>query len=252
MFLLTVIGEAGSNYGLSFNWSKLEVMPVRCDARIQKPDGASVKSVQQLVYLGSLLCSDGRIGSELGRRIGAAQGEFNKLSKIWSHTVISKARKLKIFEACVVSKLMYNLHAAWLNIAERRRLDAFQARCVRRVIGVKHSMISRVSNATVLEQASCRQLSVVLLERQLLLIGDLASRPDSDVMRQSVFSADSVKLRGLTGQRGRGRPRSTWANSVFKEAVATAGAEAALRNLWRSTPEAKSAWQALVHQRCRG
>ncbi|CAE8699718.1 unnamed protein product [Polarella glacialis] len=66
-------------------------------------------------------------------------------------------------------------------------------------------------------------------------------------------TADQYKVERPHRPKGRrGRPRSTWADSMFKEAVATSGAVVALRNLWRSTPEAKSAWQALVHQRCGG
>ena len=112
-------------------------MPVRCQARVLKPDGSLVKQTQHMVYLGSLLCASGGIGSELGRRIGAADAEFNKISKVWAHTMISRATKIKMFEACVVSKLMYNLHASWLGVAEKRRIDAFQARCLRKVLGVK-------------------------------------------------------------------------------------------------------------------
>jgi hypothetical protein len=244
------IGETGSQYGLTFNWRKLEAMPVRCDAHISKPDGTLVKQSQHMVYLGSILCSNGGIGSELGRRIGAAQAEFNKLSKIWSHSVISRARKVQIYEACVLSKLMYTLHAAWLSVAERRRLDAFQARCLRKIFGVKHSMISRVSNAAVLTQAQSRPLSSLLLERQLLLLGDLAIRPDSDILRRSVFLDSRLQLRGPRGPRGRGRPRTIWARAIFQEAITAAGSLEALSDVLIDTPAAKSAWQALVRQHC--
>ncbi|CAE8581222.1 unnamed protein product [Polarella glacialis] len=110
-------------------------------------------------------------------------------------------------------------------------------------------MISRISNADVLARAQCRFLSSVLLERQILLIGDLASRPDSDILRHSVFfSEGSLQLRGPSGPGGRGRPRSTWAGEVFKHAITAAGNFDSLSRLWLGTPAAKSAWQALVRQ----
>ncbi|CAE8717083.1 unnamed protein product [Polarella glacialis] len=127
---MQTIGEAGLQYGLVFNWSKLELMSDRCAGAVAKPDGTHVKETRVMKYLGSLLCNDGRIGSEFGSRIGAAQAEFNKLSRIWSHAAVTRDRKILIFNACVISKPVYSFHAAWLNTAECRRLDAFQAKCL--------------------------------------------------------------------------------------------------------------------------
>jgi len=52
---MTSIGKAGLEYGLSFNWSKLELECVRSDAVIRKPGGSPVVSKDRMVYLGSLL-----------------------------------------------------------------------------------------------------------------------------------------------------------------------------------------------------
>ena len=38
---------------------------------------------------------------------------------------------MMIFDSCVVTRLMYGLQSAWLNQAERRRIDGFHARCLR-------------------------------------------------------------------------------------------------------------------------
>ena len=46
------IGKAGMNYVLSANWKKLEVLPLRCEAIIRKPDNDSVKQKDSIVYLG--------------------------------------------------------------------------------------------------------------------------------------------------------------------------------------------------------
>eukprot|EP00959_Pyramimonas_sp_CCMP1952_P110992 2321958-Pyramimonas_sp.AAC.1 len=53
---------------------------------------------------------------------------------------------LKFFQALVTSKVMYSLNSAWLNKAERKRLDGFQARCLRRILHIPHACVSRVSN----------------------------------------------------------------------------------------------------------
>ena len=166
------VAEQGSVYGLSFNWSKLEVMPLNCQCFIPTPDGQFVKQKQQVVYLGSVLCADGSAASELNRRIGAARQVFNKLCQVGRHAKITQRRKLEIFNACVISKLTYNLHAIWLKSAERRHLDAFHVRCLRKIMKIPHAYLSHVTNQEVLRQARTHSISVTILERQIAIHGE--------------------------------------------------------------------------------
>ena len=83
-----------------------------------------------MVYLGSLLDKAGSIGSELDRRLGMARSDYTKLSQV--------RKKLRIFEACIIPKLLYCLHMACLNAADVRKFDAFQAACLRDISGIAH------------------------------------------------------------------------------------------------------------------
>ena len=65
------IAEVGKEYGLSFNWSKLELLRVRHDGHDRLPTGKQVKEKDAMVYLGGVLSADGRVRSELSRRLGA-------------------------------------------------------------------------------------------------------------------------------------------------------------------------------------
>ena len=93
---MNYIGAAGSQYGLSFNWSKLEALPVRCAAVVKKPDGSNVSQKQSIIYLGRLLAADGRVGSELGRSLGQAQKDFATLQRVWSHAQVGREREVHI------------------------------------------------------------------------------------------------------------------------------------------------------------
>ena len=181
------VQRAGQQYGLQFNWRKLEVLSAGCNARILQPDGNAIPQKDSIIYLGSLIASDGKVGTELSRRLGAARAEFETLARVWSHSTLDNARKLRIFDACVVSKLLYCLHTSFLSKQELRRLDAFQARCLRKILRIPHSYISRVSNERVLERAGSKPLSNALLRRQLLFLGHVARKPGDDPVRQTVF-----------------------------------------------------------------
>ena len=118
---MTCIGRAGGSYGLSVNWNKLEAMPVRTIAQLKKPDGNDIVTKEAILYLGSLLSADGRNGSEINRRIGMAKADFETLMRVWRHTSISRKRKLRIFDACIISILSYGLMPMCLNAMEKKR-----------------------------------------------------------------------------------------------------------------------------------
>ena len=44
--------RTGWMYGLQLNWNKLEVLPVRCEARVNTLNGDLMVSKESLVYVG--------------------------------------------------------------------------------------------------------------------------------------------------------------------------------------------------------
>ena len=213
--------------------------------------GNPIPTKDRIKYLGSILSQDGRMGTELNHRLGAARSEFDKLRKVWNHTSITRARKYEIFTACVITKLLYCLNTTWLNKAELCKLDAFQARCLRQLAGIKPSFISHVTNEYVRSLFDATLLSRSLLEQQLLYFGHIASKPTGDVMRDSIFTANSFSLHEFTGKRRRGRPRDTWSVKLHKIAIDVAGSLASLENMLASSPVAKAAWRRQVARYCR-
>eukprot|EP00959_Pyramimonas_sp_CCMP1952_P442301 9259554-Pyramimonas_sp.AAC.1 len=55
-------------------------------------------------------------------------------------------------ESCALGKLLCPLNYMWLVSADRNRLDAVHCRCLRRLLGIQHSYISRVASVDVLKQ----------------------------------------------------------------------------------------------------
>jgi hypothetical protein len=214
--LALAIERAGAQFGMSLHWGKTQALSVCTETRIPSPQGGDVEDTGSLVYLGSLLKNDGRADSELSRRIGMASGDFRHLQKFWSHAAISQRRRLELLQALVVSKLQYGLSTIWLAKAQRRRLDGFYARCLRRVLRIPAAFYSRVSNKTVFERAGVLPITEQLLHRQLVLLGKAARSPADSLLRSCVFIDD-----GLCPQVGRfvrrvGRPRLDWVSQVMQ------------------------------------
>ena len=184
-----------------------------------------------------MLTADGHADSELSRRIGAAAGEFRTLRTFWSHANICKRRKLQLFHSLVASKLQYGLSTVWLVTAQRRRLDGFYVRCLRRILGVPPSFVSRVSNKAVLESAGVLPFSAQVLRRQLLLLGKVAFAPLDSPLRKDVFVENSLQPQIGRYIRRVGRPRQDWFTEVWKSGAGKLGGDLRMRALLQSSED---------------
>ena len=223
--LLAIIAANGAKCGMQLHWDKFQLLNVRCNFEISKPGGELIQPNSQLSYLGTTLAEDGRIESEVARRLGAAWASFIKFDRLWKHTYLSSKRKLQIFQAVVAPKLLYSLTTVWLSAAQRRRIDGFQARCLRRILRVPVAFVSRVSNAAVLEKAAQVTFSSQLLRHQLYYFGNVARAPDVDPRRAATFVPGTLEPRNGRFIRRIGRPRSEWGSMLLKEANKASGRE---------------------------
>ena len=228
---MKAVSEAGAAYGLSLHWGKLQLLQVRCQESVHRPDGDKIDPKDSMTYLGATVADDGRIGRELARRLGMASSDFRAMAKMWKHTFVSRARKLEAFRAVIESKLLYGFSGAWLCKSERRRLDGFQNRCLRALWGIKSAYISRVSNQKVLELTGQAPMSVALARQQLLLFGKISREPDGSLLRGTAFCTGSTRPAIERFVRVVGRPRLEWASQVREMALRAAGNEKNLENI---------------------
>jgi len=213
--LLDIVIDEGKRYGLDLNWGKTVCMNVCNDGVIFSPTGAPLTVVEQAVYLGGLLNVKCIAKPEVTRRIGEAKGCFQNLFKCWSHANINRARKIELYRAIVLPKLLYNLETLWLLQADRDRLDSFHAQCLRRVLRIPSSYVSRVSNEEVLERAREYPLSSTLRWRQTALYKKISALPGDNPLRLLTCQPGTDLPRRWAHRRRRGRPKQQWAPCVY-------------------------------------
>ena len=177
-----------------------------------------------------------------------ASGDFRNLARCWAHAGVSRQRKLELYSALVASRLQYGLSTIWLVTAQRRRLDGFHARCLRRILGIPPAFVSRISNKEVLARAAARPISEQILQRQLLMLGKIAMSPAQSPLRCCTFVDDG--LIPLVGRHVRriGRPRQDWTTGVLQAGETRLGGhrmKALLRNTSRN---AEQMWRSEVRR----
>ena len=86
--------EATKRHKLQVNWSKSSVVfsrvPTECNIEI---DGERVKTVKETVYLGVKLSEDGKMGSEVERKIGMTMQTVGTMKKVYGRCTRGRPRK---------------------------------------------------------------------------------------------------------------------------------------------------------------
>ena len=153
--------------------------------------------------------------------------------------------RTKNLMACIVAKLLYGLDSAWLSSAMQRKLDGFQAKCLRRILKISPAFISRVSNKYIRNQFKAHPLSVTLLERQLMLFGHVARAPQNSILYRMLFDDNQFNLRELPLKRG--RPKDTWARKLKQASIQCCGSVQQFASMVKDP----IAWKATVRHFCR-
>ena len=118
--------------GLEINSSKTEEMRVNTVVNQGlKLNGEDIKSSSYFCYLGSIVTENWGTSREVNVWIQKARGSFSKLRKVRLSKSLRKYIKIRIFNACVKSVLLYGCET-WLVTDEiQRRIQTFVNRCLR-------------------------------------------------------------------------------------------------------------------------
>ena len=126
---------------------------------------------------------------------------------------------------------MYGCESWTVKRAERRRIDAFELWCWRRLLRVPWT--ARRSNQSILKQISPGiSLEGVMLKLKLQYFGHLMRRVDS--------LAKTLMLGGIAGRRRKGRQRRRWLDAITDSMYVSL-------NELREMVIDREAWHAVIH-----
>ena len=116
-------------------------------------------------YLGAQLNTKCDITKDLNMKMGAATNIWRKLDKLWKGTNNRLKDKINIYNAVVRSKVAYSLETAPLTTGQKRKLDAFQQKGLRQIMGIQPTFIDRsMTNKKVMFYANAIMFEMSNLE----------------------------------------------------------------------------------------
>ena len=140
-------------------------------------DGEIVETVSDFILGDSKITADGDCSHEIKRRFLLGRKVMTKLDSILKSRDITLPTKVCLVKAMVFPVVMYGCGNWTIKKAERRRIDAFELWCCRRLLRVPWT--ARKSNQSILKISPGCSLEGLMLKLKLQSFGQLMRRADS-------------------------------------------------------------------------
>ena len=185
-YLVDKLSHACKEFGLTISLRKTNILAQGAESPpVITIDNTELEVVDIFTYLGSTVSSSTSLNAEISCRIAKAAAVMAKLNKrVWGNELLSERTKMCVYQACVLSTLLYGSES-WTTYARpERRLNGFHLRCLRRLLHIRWQ--DRVTNTEVLERAGSLSMPSLPIQRRLRWLGH-AHRMEPDRLPREIL-----------------------------------------------------------------
>ena len=198
--LMECFSQACKDFGLTISLKKTNALGQDTEAPLVITiDDYEIGAVSQFTYLGSTITDNLSLDAEIDKRIGKAASTPARLTaRVWSSPKLSVKTKMAVYDACVISTLLYGNETWTMYAGQERRLNSFHLRSIRRILVI--SWQDKVTNADVLSRAGLPTLYTLLRQRRLRWLDHVRRMEDGRIPKDILYGELAL------GRRTTGRP----------------------------------------------
>ena len=169
--LLMKVKEESEKVGLKLNIEKTKIM-ASSPITPWEIDGETVETVSDFILGGSKITADGACSHEIQRCLLLGRKVMTNLDSIFKSRDVTLPTKVRLVKAMVFPVVMDGCESWTVKKAERRRIDAFELWCWRRLLRIPWT--ARRSNQSILKEMNPRiSLEGMMLKLKLQYFGHL-------------------------------------------------------------------------------
>ena len=197
---------------LTMNAEKCKILQItrKKEEEIIKPkikvEEIELENVEQFNYLGTVFSGNGKIGQEIKNRIAPTTRTYYQINQtIINKKEIQQKTKMQIYHSEFLPTLMYGCES-WAKTKKiESQVTAMEMRYLRRVIN--KTRWDRERNEKIRKDLNVTPIVEKIEEKQLKWFGHVKRMGPERIVKRCVEAREWEK-------RSRGRPRSTWLNTV--------------------------------------
>ena len=203
------VNRFAQQIGLNISLKKTKVMTLNT----QNPppiqiNGINIPTTEEFSYLGSIVRYDGGTGNDIKSRLNKARNTFRMMNNVWKSTKYSINTKLKLYQSCVLSTLLYSSECWRMTEKDLSKISAFHTRILRIIIRIFWP--NTISNQQLLARTNQESIETIITRRRWRWIGHIMRKEQDDITKTALHWTPE-------GKRKRGRPKETWRRTVEKE-----------------------------------
>lgn len=160
-------------------------------------DGYNPEVVENYTYLGSTISNSLSVDTDVnGRIVKASAAMARPNQRVWNNHNLTEKTKLRVYQACLLSTLLYSSEAWTTYASHERKLNSFHLRCLRRILRIQWQ--DKVPNTEVLERTGMNSMFSILSERRLRWLGHVRRMNPGHIPKDLLYGelAEGARLIG--------------------------------------------------------
>ena len=196
--ILPLATEILNDWNLFVNEDKTDFTHVYLASSGEKDEQGNLIAGKELwresITLGSMLCSK----EDITRRISLGYAAFNKYNKAWNNK-IPLEKRLLLYEALVVSVMMYNSSCWAAPKSVLEKLDIVHRRHLRSILNYRYPNV--ISNVNLYRRCNVEPLSARVDRNRWRMLGHVLRGPsDGPAYSSLVFAINTLQYPGRVGR----------------------------------------------------